>query len=256
MAKRPWRPHYTRDWHGSPFVRSLELHVRCIYFELLDLEWDEEGLDAKWLESPFTFLCNRIGCHWRTFTAAWALLEHRFEVQEDGKRRSRRGQDELKKASEISEKRAKAAKQRWEANANAMPSQSQSQSHTQSQKKEIAVADAPPLPFKPDAAVAALAQASCGRFTASKLSKGQAINCNRLIREAPALGTWTLVGEWLAAGGDGWKGVLDVRSLRDFIAWVAQAQAWEANGRGQVGKNGPSPSVMDAASAAKGRELF
>lgn len=121
-GKRPWRPHYTRDWHASPFVRSLPLHVRCVYFELLDLEWDEDGLDPSWFEAPYAFLSNRLACHWRTFAAAWQMIAHRFEVHEDGKRRSKRGQEESKRAAEISERRANAAKQRWASKANAMPS--------------------------------------------------------------------------------------------------------------------------------------
>ena len=113
----------------------------------------------------------------------------------------------------------------------------------------------PPLPFKPDAAVEALASASGGRFTASKLTKGQAINCQRLIREAPALTTWTLVGQWLTAGGDGWKGDLDVRHLRDFATWVAHAQRWDSSGRGPVNaRNGSTPAVGHARPAPHNTE--
>ncbi len=106
-------------------------------------------------------------------------------------------------------------------------------------KKEIAADKPPPLPFKPEEALSALATASKGRFVVSKLSKGQAINAQRLIREAPALDTWTLAGEWLAAGGDGWKGKLDVRNLGDFATWVAHSKAWAETGRRPITKAKP-----------------
>lgn len=120
--KRPWRPHYTKDWRTDPFVRSLSLEVRAIYLELIDIEWDEDGLDPVWLVSPFSFLCGAIGCHWRTFAAAWTILEPKYSLQDGLKMRSRRVQEELRIASERSEASAKAANKRWHGDADALPS--------------------------------------------------------------------------------------------------------------------------------------
>jgi biotin carboxyl carrier protein len=247
VAKRPWRSHYTRDWATDPFVRGLDLESRMVYLELLDIAWDEGGLRQDWVTFG-TYVAQRIGISRRKFVACWAQVRVKFEEKSPGIWTNSRLEDERIKAEEFSEKQSKAGKLRHAKPANAQPQHrvpaQPSQSHTQSQsqsQREIAAADAPPLPFKPAEAVQALASASCGRFTASKLSKGQAINCQRLIREAPALSTWTLAGEWLAAGGDGWKGQLDIRNLGDFSTWVAHAERWVANGRGPVNaKNGTS----------------
>jgi hypothetical protein len=111
-----------------------------IYLELLDIEWDEGGLEPSWLVSPYSFLCGSIGCHWRTFKEAWKVLAAKFDVQVGGKIGSRRGQDEIKIASELSQDRAKAAKKRWDGNATAMLTQSQSQSQSQEE---------PPTPESP-----------------------------------------------------------------------------------------------------------
>lgn len=245
MAKRPWRSHYTRDWATDPFVRGLDLESRMVYSELLDIAWDEGGLQQDWVTFG-TYVAQRIGISRRKFVACWAQVRAKFVEISPGIWSNPRLENERVRSELFSEKQAKAGKLRHAKSANAEPQHqapaqpSQSQSDTQSQsQEELAAATAPPLPFKPAEAVLALASASCGRFTASKLSKGQAINTQRLIREAPALSTWTLVGEWLAAGGDGWKGDLDVRHLRDFTTWTAHAERWAANGRGPVNaKNG------------------
>lgn len=111
-------------------------------------------------------------------------------------------------------------------------------------KGPVAADEPPPLPFKPDEAIAALA--ASGRFTATKLNKGQAINAVRLIREYPNLSTWKLVGEWLAAGGESWRQHIDVRALSDMTAWVVHAVQWDGQGRHPVMKaNGHSPPVRN-----------
>ncbi len=242
MAKRPWRSHYTRDWGTDPFVRGLELEPRMVYAELLDIAWDEGGLQQEWI-SHGTYVAQRIGISRRKFIACWMEVRVKFVEISPGVWSNLRLESERSRVEILTEKQANKAKQKWAAHAAAlptpqaaaMPSESESDTESESEKKEKVTADKPPpLPFKVDVAVGALATASCGRFTASKLSKGQSINVVRLIREAPALDTWKLVGQWLAAGGDGWKGGLDVRHLGDFATWLALAQRWDASGRGPV----------------------
>jgi hypothetical protein len=242
MAKRPWRSHYTRDWATDPFVRGLDLDARMVYLELLDIAWDEGGLHQEWVTFG-TYVAQRIGISRRKFVACWAQVRTKFEEKSPGVWSNSKLESERIRVELFTEKQSNAGKSRQAKPANAelahgsLAKPSESESESESDKKKIAAT--PPLPFKPAVAVEALASASCGRFTASKLSKGQAINAQRLIREAPALDTWKLVGEWLAAGGDGWKGDLDVRHLGDFVTWLALANRWNATGRGPVNaKNG------------------
>ena len=81
--------------------------------------------------------------------------------------------------------------------------------------------------------VETLASSAGGRFVSSGLNKGQTIHAQQLVR-AHTLDEVRLAGEWLSAGGDAWRGVLDVRQLKDLPVWVAQSTAWDACGRGAV----------------------
>lgn len=96
---------------------------------------------------------------------------------------------------------------------------------------EPPAAKPPPLPFKADEALAAIAAASSGRFVATKLNRGQAINAQRIIRAHPDLADWRLVGEWLGVGGEAWKTELDARSLGNFEAWFGHASKWRDDGK-------------------------
>jgi hypothetical protein len=100
-----------------------------------------------------------------------------------------------------------------------------------------------PLPFKPVEALRAVADASKGRFVATKLDRGQAINAQRVIRAYPDIGDWRLVGEWLGAGGESWKGELDARHLgKNFEAWRAHAAKWRDDGRPPIERRGARAS--------------
>lgn len=133
-------------------------------------------------------------------------------------------------------------------------------------RKEVEVeekgssADKPPLPFRAAAAVDTIATASAGHFVASVLTPKKAIDLEAVIRDEPTLEAWTLVGQWLAAGGDGWKGTLDVRHLGDIRTWFAHARQWDAKGRGSVSKQSSLPYAGPrepmAAVAKGGREEF
>jgi hypothetical protein len=96
--------------------------VRAIYLELIDIEWDEDGLDPVWLAKPYSFLCRAIGCHWRTFQAAWTILEPKYTLQEGLRMRSRMVQEALRIVSERSDASSNAAKSRWAKHATALPS--------------------------------------------------------------------------------------------------------------------------------------
>jgi hypothetical protein len=135
-------------------------------------------------------------------------------------------------------------------NPQALRSEENRREKNRTDKKKIA-ADKPPLPFRAAAAVEAVATASAGRFVASVLSAKKAIDLEAVIREQPDLGRWTLVGEWIAAGGDHWKGTLDVRHLGDVRTWFAHADRWNANGRGPVNaKNGNAQRTGNTAPSA------
>lgn len=95
----------------------------------------------------------------------------------------------------------------------------------------VAATAKPALPFRPEDALQAIADASNGRFVATKLNRGQAINVQRLIRAHPDLADWQLVGEWLGVGGEAWRTELDARSLGSFEAWLGHAGKWRDDGK-------------------------
>lgn len=100
----------------------------------------------------------------------------------------------------------------------------------------------PSLPFKPDDALRAIGDASSGRFVATKLNRGQAINAQRIIRAHPDIADWQLVGEWLGAGGEAWKTELDARSLANFEAWLGHATKWRDDGKPVIDRHGSRAS--------------
>jgi hypothetical protein len=93
----------------------------------------------------------------------------------------------------------------------------------------------PPAPFTAGEAVAALAAASGGRFVAADgtpWAPGWGANIARHIQRVPDLATWTLVGEWIAAGG-GYRGTRGMPWVAggSFLDAVAQSKAWDDGGR-------------------------
>jgi hypothetical protein len=89
--------------------------------------------------------------------------------------------------------------------------------------------------FGPAEAFGALASTSGGRFAAgdaSTWSAGQIIATRKLIRRHGDLGTWRLVGEWLAAGGDRYRGTVGPSWASSALPdAIARAQHWHAQGR-------------------------
>ena len=92
-----------------------------------------------------------------------------------------------------------------------------------------------PLPFTLPEALDALAAG--GRFVATPLEQGPAIAAQSLIRRF-GLGQWRLAGEWLAAGGESYRDVVDSRALSQLPAWIVHAEKWHASGRPRVAKGG------------------
>lgn len=143
MAKRPWRSHYTRDWATDPFVRGLALDARMVYAELLDIAWDEGGLQQEWITHG-TYVAQRIGISRRKFVVLWLEVRDKFVEFSPGIWSNLRLESERTRAENFSEKQANAGKQRHAKPANAepahkapaQPSESQSESHTQSEKKK------------------------------------------------------------------------------------------------------------------------
>lgn len=101
-------------------------------------------------------------------------------------------------------------------------------------------AKAPP-PFSVADALSAVAAAAGGRFVAGDATtwtKASMIATAGLVRRFPDLAEWSLVGEWLAAGGGGagTKGFAWAAS-NAFPEAVAKARAWRDDGR---------PALLDA----------
>lgn len=79
------------------------------------------------------------------------------------------------------------------------------------------------------AATAMLAGASGGRYIDTPPEVGAVFRLDAARKAHPDGAIFARIGQWLAAGGDGWRGQLDGRNLGDLPAWIGQAQAW--NGR-------------------------
>jgi hypothetical protein len=97
-----------------------------------------------------------------------------------------------------------------------------------------------PPPFKLDDGLAELAKP--GRFVVTPMTKGARINAYAIVRQCPDIGNWTLVGEWLAAGAEDWRKVIDCRHLSEVPAWITHAQIWANGGRGPVKTSGARAS--------------
>jgi hypothetical protein len=113
------------------------------------------------------------------------------------------------------------------------------------EKRPEKKSDPPRLRYPVEELLAMLASASKGTFLASKAKTGQVIALQRLIRGGLELPDVKLAGEWLAAGGEAWKGKRDTRNIGDLDAWITQARAWRDEGRLPITKTGgiPAPSA-------------
>jgi hypothetical protein len=96
------------------------------------------------------------------------------------------------------------------------------------------------MPFSVGDALRAMAESSHGRFLPTNPGRA-AVHIQQLILTQPDIAAWRLIGEWLAAGGEQWKGLLDSRNLTDsnFFAWVERSQQWQREGRPPVKEGSP-----------------
>ena len=99
LSKMPW---YPRDFASS--TRGWPIVVRGVYRELLDSQWDQGGLP----ENPEILRAIALvtPVEWRT---AWAVLESKFPICEDGLRRNRRLESHREKVIKEVERRRKGA---------------------------------------------------------------------------------------------------------------------------------------------------
>ncbi len=91
-------------------------------------------------------------------------------------------------------------------------------------------------------ALDAIKEGSEGRFRPCMPSKGGTFKLDKLRKRPDVLDVCRRIGQWLAAGGDGYMAQIDGRNIgRDLDAWVAHSEAWDgrpvvrvANGSGRV----------------------
>lgn len=103
-----------------------------------------------------------------------------------------------------------------------------------------------PPPFSLDAAIDAIASVAGPRFEVgdkTAWNPGHIIATRKNIRKFPDLSTWTLVGEWLRAGGDAFRGPVTIEwtSEAHFSTAVTLAKRWHADGRPTITRNGAAP---------------
>lgn len=103
-----------------------------------------------------------------------------------------------------------------------------------------------PPPFSIEAAIDAIATAAGPRFEVGDKSawdKGHIIATRKNIRRFADLSTWTLVGEWLRAGGDRFRGPVTIEWTAEshFSTAVMLAKRWHADGRPAIDRNGAAP---------------
>lgn len=115
-----------------------------------------------------------------------------------------------------------------------------------------------PLPFRAQAVADAIAAASNGRFVASPVVRGVAINLEKLIKAGKiTLDDAKAAGAWLGNGGDGWKGQLDSRNLGDLQTWIAHAKANTTGAKYQSGEAALrkiyGPTAIERIMAREGR---
>lgn len=103
-----------------------------------------------------------------------------------------------------------------------------------------------PPPFSLDAAIDAIATAAGPRFEVgdkAAWNPGHIISTRKNIRRFADLSTWTLVGEWLRAGGDKFRGPVTIEWTAEshFSTAVMLAKRWHADGRPAIDRNGAAP---------------
>jgi uncharacterized protein YdaU (DUF1376 family) len=93
MARLPW---YPRDFASA--TRGWPVTARGVYRELLDTQWDMASLPADPRE--LRALIGATPNEWK----AWVLIEPKFPIGADGRRRNRRLERHRQKAIELLER--------------------------------------------------------------------------------------------------------------------------------------------------------
>lgn len=106
--------------------------------------------------------------------------------------------------------------------------------------------DPAPMPFLVGEALAALAGAAAGRFTAGEgrdLTSAYAVQITAHIRKYPTLAEWETVGAWLADGAEAHRGTLGVAwvASASFRDAMSRARDWHARGRPPADARAASP---------------
>jgi hypothetical protein len=103
----PWFPFFANDWLAS--TAEMPLRVKGAYIDLLTTCWNLDGLEPDW---------NQIGTHFgpkraRQLRRIWPLLETKFPIAPDGKRRNPKLEGIREKQQRRQRVRQNAARARW-----------------------------------------------------------------------------------------------------------------------------------------------
>lgn len=257
-GKAPAFQFYAGDWLADERVRLMTLAERGAYIDLLAFAWREGSIPDDAAKCARLLLCSP-----KEMAATWEAVRPMFVAGEPGRLVSERMEQERRQLQEYAAAQAAKANKRWSGNAAASTAAhapayatasapavpvecSASASSTASATaEEKTCADKPrpphgrkrgtrePPPELPGCTVtraevtAAIAAASAGRYVDSPPPVGCVFKLDPLRARPDALAVARRIGEWLAAGGDAWRGTLDGRHLADLDAWAAQAQAWD-----------------------------
>lgn len=102
---------YPGDWIIS--TRKLSPDARCIYIDLLAYGWEDNGIP----DDP-DVLASMCAMKPARFRKAWAEIEAKWPMAEEGMRRNPRQETQRAEVEELREKRRKAGKASAEARAN------------------------------------------------------------------------------------------------------------------------------------------
>ena len=267
MARRekpPWFAFDAGDWLTSEDVDFMTLEQEGAYVRLLAFQWERGSIPSS-REKLTQMLTKRGQKTLRDFDDLWSVVGPLFAVVEGGDRlRNERLERERARYEETCEKKRKGALDRQarerghavdeQCISTGQPREEEEKRRRreEEEKKEPPTPfpgggflthqeakpprkrkppkpdpDLPPLPFRAVEAIQVLSRASSSRFVAVEPTVREAIAIEALIRKHPDIHAWGRAGEWLAAGGDGWRSSCDTRDVKHLAAWIAHGQAWD-----------------------------
>jgi hypothetical protein len=103
---------------------------------------------------------------------------------------------------------------------------------------------AEPLPFSVEAAFGFVTETASDRLALGDpraWPKAMFTNTPRLIRIYSTADAWRVLGAWLTAGGDAYRGAIGIDTAASvwLSAALAKAKAWNDSGRGAIGREAP-----------------